>query len=322
VDQTLLVMTNTIALEVNGVAVTPAITKNTNLTTVRYLPANPLPTSETVRVQLVFSDSGGNTRTNAFSFTTRRTTTTLPVIQQDPSGLVVIEAENFNNVLNRGSAFWGYSTAQPGFAGPGYLQAIPEAALTRDYPDITTLSPRTDYRVNFTQTGIHYVWILGSGPDTGADSVHLGLNGAYPLSAQDIEGPSGMGFTSANWQWVGTTLQGTRYVRSVLSVPATGLLTLNLTMREDSTRIDKIILTTNDGYVPSGTGPAETRESANPPKFNAPVLQGNNLVLSWTETGTLQQAESLAGPWTDTADQSNPQTIPASGPMKFFRLRR
>jgi hypothetical protein len=45
-----------------------------------------------------------------------------------------------------------------------------------------------------------------------------------------------------------------------------------------------------------------------------------NVTVSWTESGTLQQANEIAGPWTDSASQSNPQTFQPQG-KRFFRIR-
>ena len=59
-----------------------------------------------------------------------------------------------------------------------------------------------------------------------------------------------------------------------------------------------------------------------PPKFNPVARQGSNLTLSWSGTGTLQQADAANGPWTNAASQSNPQTVPLAGGAKFYRLRQ
>lgn len=58
-----------------------------------------------------------------------------------------------------------------------------------------------------------------------------------------------------------------------------------------------------------------------PPAFKAPVLVSGNVILSWTGSGTLEEALSVLGPWTRSANQANPQTLPASG-TRFFRLRQ
>jgi hypothetical protein len=58
-----------------------------------------------------------------------------------------------------------------------------------------------------------------------------------------------------------------------------------------------------------------------PPKFTSVTKSGDNLVIQWTGTGTLQSAESLAGLWTDISNAPNPYTVPATGPAMFFRIK-
>ncbi|MBI4326963.1 MAG: C-GCAxxG-C-C family protein [Chloroflexi bacterium] len=43
--------------------------------------------------------------------------------------------------------------------------------------------------------------------------------------------------------------------------------------------------------------------------------------IRWTGAGTLEQADTVTGPWTPAATQSNPQPIPLADPAKFFRLK-
>ncbi|MGC3958361.1 MAG: Ig-like domain-containing protein [Verrucomicrobiota bacterium] len=49
---------------------------------------------------------------------------------------------------------------------------------------------------------------------------------------------------------------------------------------------------------------------------------GANVNLSWTSVGVLQEATSLTGPWTNSANQSNPQSRPSTGSAMFFRLKQ
>jgi len=58
-----------------------------------------------------------------------------------------------------------------------------------------------------------------------------------------------------------------------------------------------------------------------PPKFNPVVLSNGTISLSWTGTGTLQETTSFST-WTDSTNQSNPQTVPVSGTMKFYRIKQ
>ena len=44
--------------------------------------------------------------------------------------------------------------------------------------------------------------------------------------------------------------------------------------------------------------------------------------LSWNSTGVLQEAPSPAGPWGDSANQSNPQILSLTNAARFFRLRQ
>lgn len=56
-------------------------------------------------------------------------------------------------------------------------------------------------------------------------------------------------------------------------------------------------------------------------KLNLPTLAGSNVVISWTGAGTLQEAASVSGPWTNASSQANPQNVPVAGTAaKFYRL--
>lgn len=58
-------------------------------------------------------------------------------------------------------------------------------------------------------------------------------------------------------------------------------------------------------------------------EFNAPELVDGEIVISWTGEGTLQEATSITGPWTDSATQTNPQSRPVDeAEAKFFRIQQ
>ena len=58
------------------------------------------------------------------------------------------------------------------------------------------------------------------------------------------------------------------------------------------------------------------------PKFDPPVLSGNQVTLSWTGKGNLEQTDSLSPPnWGPAPSQANPQTVPATG-TRFYRIRQ
>jgi hypothetical protein len=175
--------------------------------------------------------------------------TPAPAFQQDSGadGIVAIEAEHFDgNVAQGGHAWVGNHT--PGFSGDGAMEAAPNTGVTRD-AGFTSNSPRLDFRVYFVRTGTHHVWIRGIGPTGNDDSVHAGLNGAALASSDRITG------FGTNWTWRNTTMDGPV---ATIDIPSAGVHTVNLWMREDGVIVDRIVLTVNPAYIPSGTGPAQS----------------------------------------------------------------
>jgi hypothetical protein len=49
------------------------------------------------------------------------------------------------------------------------------------------------------------------------------------------------------------------------------------------------------------------------------ALAASNVTISWIGDGTLLEATTLAGPWTVSWSQANPQTQPAAG-SKFYKI--
>ena len=57
-------------------------------------------------------------------------------------------------------------------------------------------------------------------------------------------------------------------------------------------------------------------------KFTAISKTAQGVKLEWTGIGTLQAADAVTGAWQDVTGASSPYTTPASGAMKYFRLKR
>ena len=118
----------------------------------------------------------------------------------------------------------------------------------------STGSPGLEYSGVFDQAGTWYVWLRGWGNtnilgEGSSDSVHAGLNGQLSNTADSIDN------FPAGWNWSNSTRDG---VRASLSIPEAGEHNFNLWMREDGLAIDKIVLTTDSTYVPTGVGPDVT----------------------------------------------------------------
>lgn len=188
--------------------------------------------------------SGGTTTTP-----TPTPTPTPPAAYIEQSGLVVMEAERADAVISRSGKTWTLATDRTGYSGGGLMFNNPDtnAQIDSGYP---TTSPEMQYRVQFTTTGTYYVWLRAWANDTSDNSVHVGLNGQAISTADRIS----VG-TYGSWTWVRTTMDGPV---ATIVVPSAGIQTINVWMREDGLRIDRLLLTTNQSFVPTGSGPAES----------------------------------------------------------------
>lgn len=166
-----------------------------------------------------------------------------PIKQVIGPDLVLIEAENFHNNISQGDHEWQLATDPEGFSGTGFMRAMPDsgANVQRDY---VTLSPRLDFEVNFVKTGTHYVWIryLKTGGED--DSCHIGIDGQEGSDAENISASG----SDNTWSW--SNERRSDLGQAKLEVTSTGVHTVNVWMREDGFRLDKINLTTDGSYSP------------------------------------------------------------------------
>ena len=169
----------------------------------------------------------------------------------EQGGRVVIEAENFDasNVGDDGHE-WGDSS----FDGAVHVDdGAVYNDMWRTQGDVEANAPELTYQVRFDTPGEYYVHIRGAaedGPRGNADSVHIGLNG------ERLTGDGGLtGFGSSLSWGARDTYTGERVT---ITVDEPGTYELNLWAREDGVAVDKIVLTQDPDYSPSGEGPAES----------------------------------------------------------------
>ncbi len=133
-----------------------------------------------------------------------------------------------------------------GYVGSGYLSAWPDVdqIYTQTF---TTTSPRLEYSLNFTTTGTYYVWVRGYAPNGAGDSVYVRLDDQPVMNLT--------GLPPQQWAWANSSWPGQRVI---FEVTEPGEHTLFLWQREDGLRLDRIILTIDNGYTPVGNGPTES----------------------------------------------------------------
>jgi len=197
----------------------------------------------------------------------------LDPLDQDegPDGIVSVEAENYDANVEVNGDTWQLTGPTGGFTGEwGMWAPNGQGGGGTDY---ATDSERLEYNINFVKSGIHYVWILAWGESGTDDSCHAGLDGeATPLS-DNLSGWSG------SHSWENGRYQ--RDERAQIDIPSTGLHTLNIWVREDGLIVDKIVLTTNPDYTPTGEGPPESFRGPQLKAYNPTPIDGAQHLETW-----------------------------------------
>jgi hypothetical protein len=247
------------------VELTRVLTSNTGSANV-YLPvpswAPDGPAS--VRGDSTVYPEGGRAQTNAFivdsSLKASEPTPTVvitptPIVDTSPpfaeqNGSVVIEAEHAHLNVSRGDHQWSDQTDIADYAGDGFMRVVPDNGwyLTSNYAGA---SPELQYQVEFAGSGVYYVWVRTMAQDGAGNSLHIGLDGAESPGGQGIN----LAQTDGAWHWTGITLNG---APATLQIPDPGVHTINVWMREDGLRVDRLIVTTDPNFVPDGIGPDES----------------------------------------------------------------
>jgi hypothetical protein len=191
------------------------------------------------------------------------------VFQQDSGSdkIVSMEAEHYHDNVDGSGDYsthrWIVTTSPGGYSGNSAMVTNPNNSTNiSSASDAEAYAPTLKYVVNFLTTGTHYIWLRVNTNGSGGDnSIHAGLNGT--ISAERLEGG-----ISSDWVWKSYKSDGNR---PTINVPSTGEHTFCLFMREDGMRVDKIVLTTNIDYVPTGNGPAESGQSGVDPLTVTPT---------------------------------------------------
>jgi hypothetical protein len=267
----------------------------------------------------VVNANGTATSTAAVAFPTQSAPG--KTFTQDSTGLVVMEAESYFATTRAPDAHgWLRDSVRADSSGGAYMQAAPDAANASpaQTPAGLATSTRLDFKVVFTKTGTNYLWIRGGDPTAGGagDSVYAGLDGTSVLGG-DVRGAPG--FNTTAWNWVGN--DNAANTRAFLVVTNAGEHTVSLWMREDGFLVDKLLLTTDAAFTPTGQGPAETGGGGGAPTISAAKNATGGLVITYT--GTLESSATANGPYTAVTGATSPYTPNlATAAQQFYRARQ
>ena len=115
---------------------------------------------------------------------------------------------------------------------------------------VQLVAPEMNYDISFTNTGDYYVWLRAFADDSKDKSVFVGMGETSSVTASSA--------IFGSWNWIQPTKQGLPFA---VTVGSSGVASLNIWMREDGMAIDKIIVTNDPNYVPSGVGPVASELS-------------------------------------------------------------
>jgi len=234
-----------------------------------------------------------------------------------PDGIVSIEAENFDENVPNPPHTWIFVTEPEGFSGTGAMQSTPTdpgGGAGNDTGYVEN-SPRLDFEVNFTKTGIHYIWIRGYGQDGNSDSCHAGING------EDVQSAYRFWSFTTSYTWLNVT--DSDPPRRTIDVPSAGVHTVNVWMREDACIVDKIVLTTNPDYTPTGEGPEESHrgprlKAYHPAPDDGELYMDTWASLSWSQGETAVSHDVYFGENSADVNEGTNNTFQGNQGEKFY----
>ncbi len=175
------------------------------------------------------------------------------LLPQTEEGLIVFEAENFNENTDD---LWIEDTLW-GVPSGGLSMVLPNGAGGNE-------ESKLEYELTFTQTGEHIIWYRASGPSGTDDSAWLHVDGGRPENRLDGNMASMTGFSNTeDFVWRSDPQEGDSPM--TFNIAEAGVHTIGLARREDGSYFDKFVITTDPEFDPESFGPfgpAETREGA------------------------------------------------------------
>ena len=199
----------------------------------------------TYTITLIVSDEPGLTDTLTTDLKVRDPAAPLPYLEEN--GLVVMEAENFFTNTDRSDNMWVETTAIAGYSGAGAMSGEPNDDDLFKKANVDS-SPEMTYEVDFSILGTYYVWARVYAAVGEDNSFHAGLNSVATASKMEVT-------TYGAWTWTNLNTKGKS---ATIGLTDVGENVINFWMREDGLIVDKIVLTTDANFIPTGTGPAES----------------------------------------------------------------
>ena len=232
-----------------------------------------------------------------------------------------------------------------------FIQSQPDAGGSKGGdPALVGTAPYVDYAIKITTVGEYQLYLRVIGWDGSSDSLYAEVlsNGqrlatpnpgwyryggllpaALPMDFSQLRN-NPTDSTPVGWTGYAAPelVDGTDSdVAAVFTIATPGMYTIRLSQREDGTSIDALILQLSSMDAPlADAGPYESPfEPAAVTVLPAPVISfqraGNQLTITWTNGGSLQEAPSVTGSWNPVASGGT-FTVAMTQSMRFYRVVR
>ena len=201
----------------------------------------------TLNLKVTAADADGETTGASFNLVVNNINDSPAPVFAQSGGLVSIEAEHYSSNVDRGGNAWA---VENNVSASGEQQVRTTDNMGDAGENYTGNGSELTYNIQFDSAGTHYVWIRGQGADGSGDSVHIGFNG------EAIDTGAEANVNTGSLSWNGGRMHNAG--RITIEVDSPGVHQLNLWMREDGAPVDKIVITDDVNYTPSGSGPAES----------------------------------------------------------------
>ena len=338
--------TNTPVLKVRGATVAYTSVTNGDEVTLTYTPPSPLAGGTLVNCEVTYAGVTGQ-----WNFVVRTGTKALFIVNSSPPN----NSESLigTRLATKYSLDVEYLTSAYPQANPTDLSIVSNKVLVVVSSSIASGNVATWAR-NFVTAGVPVpvmTWEYGNGDDwamsndggngTTGNQTALTITGApHPLAAGLANGVHTTQ-TSGNQSYLSTVPEGAVLIAAdeagtvprIIGIPA-GLVVDPTVIGVPITHASRKVyfgVIQNDNFATLNANGLALFDAAVewllPPV--RPVLKATagpgagQMTLSWTGVGTLQTANSLTAPtWTNAANQSNPQAVPATSTQSYFRIRQ
>jgi len=311
------IKTSSIGMTIDGNAVTPASTVNTNgNVTISYQPGAPFAASSSHTINVSLTDTNNAPYSTSWSFTVD----VYPALPVTLAGPV--------DVFGGGDGITVYSNLN-GWIDGNYQDASTNTLYTRFSMTFLDLNNETGGGGGFG--GLQFFQGNAEHPIIG--NAWTSLNWSLDASGAQMDLSPAVPVVLGEWHTMvvrtdfkaGSDDEIKVWLDPDFTKTEGGQPQAPLAFTANST-FDNIRLRCGNGsafaqftnIVLAATAPGVGFAASVPPA----VLTIQNNQLSWTSTGVLQEAPTVTGPWTDAANQGNPQALNTTNTANFYRLRQ